>query len=271
MVDIGEAVGVIAAQSIGEPGTQLTMRTFHYGGTASRVTEQSKHVGEEPRHRSKLLERDDRRAQGRQPRRREPQRQAHHRGRQGAREGALLARLRLDLKVAEGQEVKPGQDLVSGTRSRPDPDRGRRARSRSGTSSKARTCARRPTRSPVSPTRSSSRRRARREARAAGSSSQGKAGESASTSCRSARTSWSHDGRRREPGRRAREDPARDHEDAQGHHRRSSARRRALRGPAPEGRRPSSPRSTGVVHHGPITARAAQGHRQSARTAQTRE
>ncbi|QQR73590.1 MAG: DNA-directed RNA polymerase subunit beta' [Holophagales bacterium] len=43
-VEIGEAVGVIAAQSIGEPGTQLTMRTFHYGGTASRVSEQSKHA-----------------------------------------------------------------------------------------------------------------------------------------------------------------------------------------------------------------------------------
>ncbi len=41
MVEIGEAVGVIAAQSIGEPGTQLTMRTFHIGGTASRVSEQS--------------------------------------------------------------------------------------------------------------------------------------------------------------------------------------------------------------------------------------
>src|SRR6202034_4922406 len=39
---MGEAVGVIAAQSIGEPGTQLTMRTFHIGGTATRVTEQSK-------------------------------------------------------------------------------------------------------------------------------------------------------------------------------------------------------------------------------------
>jgi DNA-directed RNA polymerase subunit beta' len=38
---IGEAVGVIAAQSIGEPGTQLTMRTFHIGGTASRRAEQS--------------------------------------------------------------------------------------------------------------------------------------------------------------------------------------------------------------------------------------
>ena len=40
-VEMGLAVGVIAAQSIGEPGTQLTMRTFHIGGTASRISEQS--------------------------------------------------------------------------------------------------------------------------------------------------------------------------------------------------------------------------------------
>ncbi len=40
-VNIGESVGVIAAQSIGEPGTQLTMRTFHIGGAASRVTEEN--------------------------------------------------------------------------------------------------------------------------------------------------------------------------------------------------------------------------------------
>ncbi|MBI1911272.1 MAG: DNA-directed RNA polymerase subunit beta' [Deltaproteobacteria bacterium] len=49
MVEMGEAVGVIAAQSIGEPGTQLTMRTFHIGGTASRRAEQtqleSRHEG----------------------------------------------------------------------------------------------------------------------------------------------------------------------------------------------------------------------------------
>ncbi len=49
MVELGQAVGVIAAQSIGEPGTQLTMRTFHIGGTASRISEQStletKHSG----------------------------------------------------------------------------------------------------------------------------------------------------------------------------------------------------------------------------------
>jgi DNA-directed RNA polymerase subunit beta' len=41
MVNIGEAIGIIAAQSIGEPGTQLTMRTFHIGGTASRRAEQA--------------------------------------------------------------------------------------------------------------------------------------------------------------------------------------------------------------------------------------
>ena len=41
MVDTGEAVGIIAAQSIGEPGTQLTLRTFHIGGTASRIAAQT--------------------------------------------------------------------------------------------------------------------------------------------------------------------------------------------------------------------------------------
>jgi len=40
-VQVGEAVGIIAGESIGEPGTQLTLRTFHIGGTASRITEQS--------------------------------------------------------------------------------------------------------------------------------------------------------------------------------------------------------------------------------------
>ena len=43
-VNIGESIGILAAQSIGEPGTQLTMRTFHIGGTASRRAEQSRHV-----------------------------------------------------------------------------------------------------------------------------------------------------------------------------------------------------------------------------------
>jgi DNA-directed RNA polymerase subunit beta' len=43
-VDIGEAVGIIAAQSIGQPGTQLTMRTFHIGGTATSGTEENRVV-----------------------------------------------------------------------------------------------------------------------------------------------------------------------------------------------------------------------------------
>ncbi|MGH7545333.1 MAG: DNA-directed RNA polymerase subunit beta', partial [Gemmatimonadota bacterium] len=48
-VDIGEAVGILAAQSIGEPGTQLTLRTFHIGGTAARIAAQTqrKWKGEE--------------------------------------------------------------------------------------------------------------------------------------------------------------------------------------------------------------------------------
>jgi len=41
LVELGEAIGIIAAQSIGEPGTQLTMRTFHIGGTATRLAEQT--------------------------------------------------------------------------------------------------------------------------------------------------------------------------------------------------------------------------------------
>ncbi len=41
MVDLGEAVGILAAQSIGEPGTQLTLRTFHIGGTSGRIAEQT--------------------------------------------------------------------------------------------------------------------------------------------------------------------------------------------------------------------------------------
>ena len=62
-VNIGEAVGVIAAQSIGEPGTQLTMRTFHIGGAASRTTAvnnvQVKFPGRIKLHNVKLLERQD--------------------------------------------------------------------------------------------------------------------------------------------------------------------------------------------------------------------
>ena len=61
-VNVGEAVGVIAAQSIGEPGTQLTMRTFHVGGAASRATAsdniQAKHGGTVRLHNLKTVTRD---------------------------------------------------------------------------------------------------------------------------------------------------------------------------------------------------------------------
>ena len=61
-VNAGEAVGVIAAQSIGEPGTQLTMRTFHVGGAASRATAsdniQAKHGGTVRLHNLKTVARD---------------------------------------------------------------------------------------------------------------------------------------------------------------------------------------------------------------------
>jgi DNA-directed RNA polymerase subunit beta' len=63
LVNMGEAVGVIAAQSIGEPGTQLTMRTFHIGGAASRTITvnqvQVKNTGSVKLHNLKLLNRAD--------------------------------------------------------------------------------------------------------------------------------------------------------------------------------------------------------------------
>jgi len=62
LVNVGESVGVIAAQSIGEPGTQLTMRTFHIGGAASRATAidsiQVKHGGSVRLHNLKTVSRD---------------------------------------------------------------------------------------------------------------------------------------------------------------------------------------------------------------------
>lgn len=63
IINIGEAIGVIAAQSIGEPGTQLTMRTFHIGGAASRSTTanniQVKAAGNVRRHNIRMIQRSD--------------------------------------------------------------------------------------------------------------------------------------------------------------------------------------------------------------------
>ena len=234
MVEIGEAVGVIAAQSIGEPGTQLTMRTFHYGGTASRVTEQSKHAAKNPGTVRFLsiatVERKDE-----QPGRRQPQRQDHDRGQQGAREGALLGGLRLDHQGHRGPggRPRPGARRV-GSVHLGDPDGGRRRRRvprhRGG---------REPPRGdrPRHGPRPEHHRRdgGRREALAAGHHRGGKSGER-----KYLLPIGSHlmvtDKQEVAPGRRAREDPPRDDQD-QGHHGRSAAHRRALRGAAPEGRR----------------------------------
>ncbi len=59
-VNIGEAVGVIAAQSIGEPGTQLTMRTFHIGGAASRAAAVEQRRDQGQRHRPAAQHQDGR-------------------------------------------------------------------------------------------------------------------------------------------------------------------------------------------------------------------
>jgi DNA-directed RNA polymerase subunit beta' len=111
MVEIGEAVGVIAAQSIGEPGTQLTMRTFHYGGTASRVTEQSKHAAKNPGTVRFLnvatVERNDGNLVV--VNRNGKITIVDNKGREKERYSVVYGST---IKVAEGQEVVPGQELV---------------------------------------------------------------------------------------------------------------------------------------------------------------
>ena len=111
LVELGLAAGVIAAQSIGEPGTQLTMRTFHIGGTASRVSQQStlesKHAGTARYEGVQLVEKKDRSlvvinrtgslvVQDSKGRDRERYQLVY---------GA-------NLKVRDGQDVEPGQILV---------------------------------------------------------------------------------------------------------------------------------------------------------------
>ena len=99
MVELGETCGVIAAQSIGEPGTQLTMRTFHVGGTASRVQDKSrldaKNNGIGALHQPELCGEQGRHAGGH-----EPLRLDRHSGRARPREGALPGGLR---RAPQGQ------------------------------------------------------------------------------------------------------------------------------------------------------------------------
>ncbi len=227
MVELGQAVGVIAAQSIGEPGTQLTMRTFHIGGTASRVSEQSTL---EARNAGTV------RFQGMQVvQAKDGNLVVMNRAgslvvqdAQGARSRAVSDRLRCALEGEGRPERRAGPDARRvGSVYLLDPHRGSRTDSLQG-HPRRHHGARGTGRSdrPVAPDH---RGLAGRE-EAAGGRDQGEgrphhpevphAGPRA------------HDGagrRQRVGGRRAREDSARDHQD-QGHHRRSAARRRAVRG-----------------------------------------
>jgi DNA-directed RNA polymerase subunit beta' len=114
-VDIGEAVGILAAQSIGEPGTQLTLRTFHIGGTAARIAAQNQRKSklqgvvdfdrinyvEDPDGKSIITSRE-----GQILLRAEASEDARVRSRLSVPYGA-------ELHVEKGQEVKPG-DLLFG-------------------------------------------------------------------------------------------------------------------------------------------------------------
>jgi len=112
MVNIGEAVGIIAAQSIGEPGTQLTMRTFHIGGAATGRAEQSaleaRYAGKVRFENVKLVRRRDGTAVA-MSRKSEIVIVDPSDGRERERHGLTYgARLR----VEEGKDVKPGQLLA---------------------------------------------------------------------------------------------------------------------------------------------------------------
>jgi DNA-directed RNA polymerase subunit beta' len=111
-VDIGEAVGILAAQSIGEPGTQLTLRTFHIGGTAARIAAQtqrkSKVDGRAEFDRITVVE--------------TPQGERIVTSREGeiimrTKEGAVRSRLAVPygatLIIEDGQEIEAGDGLFS--------------------------------------------------------------------------------------------------------------------------------------------------------------
>ena len=109
-VDIGEAVGVVAAQSIGEPGTQLTLRTFHIGGAAARIAEQTQKVAnydcrvETTNLRTVTSARGEQVAIGRKGQLSLIDSQGRVRNRMDVPYGAVL-------RVIDGQEVKQGKVL----------------------------------------------------------------------------------------------------------------------------------------------------------------
>lgn len=119
LVDIGEAVGIIAAQSIGEPGTQLTMRTFHTGGVASadditlglpRVTELFE--ARTPKGEAPIAEYTGRITIEDGDRSRKIRLTPHD----GSEEVEYIVAKRARLLIAEGDEVQAGDQLVDGAR-----------------------------------------------------------------------------------------------------------------------------------------------------------
>ena len=120
MVDIGEAVGIIAAQSIGEPGTQLTMRTFHTGGVAGDdITQGLPRVEElfearKPKGQGLIAEFDGRIQLGDNKGKREVKILGV-----GNDEGQVLAEYQCSygstLKVADGQLVEAGDEITEGS------------------------------------------------------------------------------------------------------------------------------------------------------------
>ncbi|NLF38316.1 DNA-directed RNA polymerase subunit beta', partial [bacterium] len=110
LVELGTPVGIIAAQSIGEPGTQLTMRTFHYGGTASSELAQPFHRAEGPGavklHNVRTVEtKEGKRALNKNGFLTLHDKDGKERFRYGLVIGALLL-------VEDGDQVKKGQTLV---------------------------------------------------------------------------------------------------------------------------------------------------------------
>jgi len=120
MVDIGEAVGIIAAQSIGEPGTQLTMRTFHTGGVAGDdITQGLPRVEElfearKPKGQGLIAEADGRIQIGEDKGRRDIKILGV-----GSEEGQVLAEYHASygstLKVTDGQLVEAGDEITEGS------------------------------------------------------------------------------------------------------------------------------------------------------------
>ena len=112
LAELGEAVGIIAAQSIGEPGTQLTMRTFHIGGTASGVAAASEHIAKSGGHRP-APQHPVRREPRRGHRRAQPERRDHRGRRPRPRAGALpRGHGRAHQDQGRRHRVKPGMKLV---------------------------------------------------------------------------------------------------------------------------------------------------------------